>query len=504
MNNQTNAATCFIDLATFTELVGFLVGGPDAITWFVGGVQKCNWFSYIPILLRQNGTIDFGQRNVSASVNRSGDYVLNVWFRCQIPQVYLYQPYVQGTNPGIFVDSSIRWTNNFMHNLFERVSITFNELVVQEFDNFLLDFNYQFRMPGAKRLGYRNQIGQISEMTSPVTPTPNQALTNNILGTGGYFSVPLPFFFSEDSGIALPVAALPFNDIKINYTFRRWEDLIVVYPGTAAAGGPGGPGTGRVATVGDVYVWGSTTQKPSIQDPQTGAHYVVVHNDERVKMGDAPRDMLITQVQSAQYAPFKDISSRSNFDIRLSHAITLFFFAAQNVSLLNWTSGGGGGEWSNYSTESTNPILSVNQLDGLDPIAHSSLIYESTVRLAAGSDYYSLIHPNMFSDATPEEPGYHWWSYAIRPWEALKPSGCTDYSKLSNVSIVHEMSPAALASAGINTPSGQPENQDGELIQYPDSNGVLQPFPQKYRHIFVARNLNIARVANGSLGHPVL
>lgn len=495
MYDQTNAATLFIDLATFTELCGFLYGGPDAITWFVAAVQKANWFSYIPVNLRLNGCIDFGQRNVSASVNRSADYVLHTWFRCQIPQIYLHQDYVAGTNPGIYSDSRIHWTHNLMHNLFEKVSITFNELVVQEFDNFLLDFNYEYRIPGSKRLGYRNQIGDISDMTDPVPPeTP--------LGTGGYFSVPFPFWFTEDSGLALPVAALPFNDIKINYTIRRWEDLVVVYPGTAAVGGPGGPGTGRVATVADVYVVGSTTQKPSIQDPQTGAHYVVVHNDERVKMGDAPRDMLIRQVQNTQYAPFKDISSKTSFDLRLSHALVCFFFAAQNVSLLNWTTGGGGGEWSNYSTLPTTAVF--NSLDGLDPLAFTTLVYESTVRLAQGSDYYSLIHPYLVSDATPESTGYHWWSYAIHPWEVLKPSGSTDFSKLANVSIIHDASPAALASAGINTVSGNPEAPNGDEIVYPNSSGVEVPFPQKYRHIFVAINWNIGRVANGSFGHPIL
>lgn len=497
MYDQTTAATCFIDLATFSELCGFLFGGPDAITWFVAGVQKANWFSYIPIQLRHIGTVDFGQRNVAASVNRSADYVLHVWFRCQIPLIYLYQDgVVGGPNFGIFTNARLRWTDNLMHNLFEKVSITFNELVVEEFDNFFLDFNYQFRMPGAKRLGYRNQIGQILAMTDSVP-------VGAALGTGGYFSVPFPFWFCEDSGLALPVAALPFNDIKINYNIRAWQELVVVFPGTSVVGGTGGPDTGRVATTSDVYVFGSTTQKPSIQDPQTGAHYAVVHNDERVKMGDAPRDMLIRQVQSTQYAPFKDISSKSSFDIRLSHAIVCFFYAAQNISLLSWSQTGGG-EWSNYTTLPTIPNIPLYQANGLDPIAYTTLIYENTVRLASGSDYFSLIHPNLLSDATPEETGYHWWSYSIKPWEVLKPAGCTDYSKLANVSIVHDPSPAAQASAGINTTTGRPEAPDGTIIQYPNSAGVAVDFPQKYRHIFLAINHNIARVANGSLGHPVL
>ncbi len=475
-----NPSHLFIDLATFSEIEGFLYGGPDAVTWFVAAVQKANWFSYLPITLRHNGTIDFAQKNVSASVNRSGDYVMHLWFRAQIPQLELVQP---GGAGGIFLDSSIRWTRNLMHNLFEKVSISFNELVVQEFDNYWFDFNFQFRKRGSKRIGYRNMIGDIASMTTPVAP-------GVPLGTGGFFTCIFPFWFGEDSGIALPVAALPFNDIKINYIFRRWEELVIVFPGTLAVGGPGGPGTGRSANCSDVFVFGQQNQKPSLVDPQTNAHYAVVHNDERVKMGDAPRDILIHQIQATQRAPFKDISSRTSFDIRLSHSIVLFAFAAQNVSLLTLSSGQCGGEWSNYTTEPN--------YAGLDPISFTTLVYENTCRLAQGSDYYSLIHPDLMSEATPDETGYHMWSYSIKPWDPLKPAGSTNYSKLANVSISHDMSPAAQASAGIGTATGRPEDQNGNIIVYPDSAGNEQDFPQKYNHIFVARNWNIGRVANGS------
>lgn len=475
--STVTTAACFIDLATFAELEGFLYGGPDAITWFVAAVQKANWMSFIPIQLRHIGTVDFGQRNVAASVNRSGDYVLDIWFRCQIPLITLKSdPQNQ-----LKTDASIRWTRNLMHNLFEKISISFNELVVQEMDSHWLDFNYQFRLRGSKRIGYRNMIGDIEKMYKPVG-------INQPLGTGGYFSCPIPFWFDQDSGVSLPVAALPFNDIKVNYHIRRWEDLVVIYPGTAAVGG-------RSATINDVFVHGST-QKPQLIDPQTNAHYAVVHNDERVKMGDAPRDVLIHQVQCIQSSHFKDISSSCVFDIRMSHAIVLYCFAAQNVSIQSVNGGTCGAEWSNYTTEPG--------YKGLDPIAYSALIYENTVRVAQGSDYYSLTHPFYFSDAIPEETGYHMYGYSLRPWDPLKPAGSTNYSKLANVSIRHDMSPAAMASVGINTPGNVPLDSKGQLIQYPDVNGALVNFPQKYKHVFNAKNHNIARVANGSLGHPTL
>src|SRR5207237_116181 len=141
------------------------------------------------------------------------------------------------------------------HNLMDNVQIQFNELTVQEFDNYWLDFNYQFRLRGSKRVGYRNMIGDIPSMYQPV-------LAELPLGTGGYFSVPFPFFFSEDSGVALPAAALPFNDIKININFKSLSDMVVIYPGTSNASGA------RLAALSDVKLYQSgafTTSTPTLQ-----------------------------------------------------------------------------------------------------------------------------------------------------------------------------------------------------------------------------------------------
>ena len=217
-----------------------------------------------------------------------------------------------------------------MHNLFSRIWITFNELTVQEFDNYWLDFNYQFRLRGSKRVGYRNMIGDIAALTDEVT---GEAL----LGNDGFFQCPFPFWFTEDTGNAHPAAALPFNEVRINYDINKLTDLVICRPGVAGVGTAGSP----------ALVVNALGGKPALVQPEVFAHYGVVHNDERVMMGDAPRDMLLSQAQMVQVAPFKDVTSLTSFDIRLSHSIVAIFFAAQNKSV---QAAGLGGEWSNYTT----------------------------------------------------------------------------------------------------------------------------------------------------------
>uniref|UniRef100_A0A6C0JQ92 Major capsid protein N-terminal domain-containing protein n=1 Tax=viral metagenome TaxID=1070528 RepID=A0A6C0JQ92_9ZZZZ len=463
----------FIDLSTYAELEAFIYGGPYATTWFVGTVQKSNWFSLVPISIRQTQQPDFGSKNVSATINRNGDYVLKLWFRVQIPQVQI------ANDPDIYPDATVRWTSKLGHNIFSRVYLTHNELTAQEFYSNWFDFNYQFKIPSSQRIGYRNMIGDIGKMTLPVG-------VNVPLGTGGYLNIPFPLWFSVDSGRALPIAALPFNDTKINYEFRGWKSLLIVYPGTS-----GGLGT-RPATVNDIHVCGDPSQKPYMNNPETYALYAVVHNDERVKMGDAPRDILIHQIQQIQVVPFIGVANNllQSFDIRLSHSIVGLYFAARNNTIQNLNTSSGN-EHSNYTTEPYG--------EGQDPIGDTKLLYESTIRLSMGADYFSYVVPFHSSKCIPDETGYHLWSYALDSC-SLNPCGSTNFSKLANVTITYQPSPAAVEAANL----AAPVDKAGDPLVWPNQAGVPVPMPQSFEHILIAPNHNIGRVANGSFGFPTL
>jgi len=479
MSTGVSAQNTYIDLATFSELEGFLYGGQHAITHFVRGVQKSNWFSFIPVPLRQHGTFDFGQKNVSAAINRSGDYVLQVWFRVKMPQLRFSATALAAA--GVGSQAGIRYTSNLMHNLFESISISFNELTVQEFDSYYLDFNRVFNVPASKRFLYDNMIGERSEYTATIEAADMVADPTLALGDGAYLNLVIPLWFGEDTGVALPAAALPFNDIKINYHFRTLAQLLVISQGGSAVAAGGG--VARAATITDVV--DITGAIPRLETPETFAHYAVVSNDERVKMGDAPRDILIRQVQTTQRSPMT-ATGRNSTDVRLSHAIIAFFFAARNTSLP--------GEQSNYTNvpDFTNTTTGSNSDSplGAFPIATTNLVYENTVRASMGSDYYGMVVPYLFAESGPlgpEDTGYQMYSYSLRTF-SYDPEGSTNYSKLANVAIQHDMATSASATYSRALAPGV----------------ITAGLVPTYEHVFVATNWNIGRIANGSFGHPTL
>lgn len=474
MSQSVSATSAFVDLSTYAEMEAFIYGGPFSVTQFVGTVQKSNWFSLVPTNLKMSQEPNFGSRNVTATINRGGDYLIRTWVRFELPKVWLPDTI------GLKADATVRWTSNLGHNLFSRIFLTHNEITSHELSSYFLDFYYQFNLDSSKRLGYKNMIGHVGKNIIPVVP-------GVALGTGGAISLPIPFWFTCDSGRAFPIAAVPFNSTKINFEFRRLNDLLIVSPGIAA--------TGNEAKVTDVKIFNSLTEVPTIQNFETNGEYAIIHNDERVKLGDAPRDVLMRQTQQIQIQPFKDVKDNAtqSFDIRLSYSIIAIYFAARNTSIQN-SAKVSGGEYSNYTTE---PLGA-----GVDPIGFVKLVYENTSRVAQPSDYFSLMEPHGKCHAIPDETGYHILSYGLRSND-INPCGSTNYSKLANVSIIYSVSDSAVNAAGSQT--GIPLDQNNTPIRWPiNSTNALDNQIQTFEHICVAENWNIVRFANGTLGFPTL
>ena len=437
-----------------------MYGGPDATAYFVREVRKSTWFTQVPVVLsKAAGQPAFGT-DWSVNISRAGDYLLQTWLRVTFPSVTV------GT--GIAAAGSIRWTNNLMHNLVQECSITFNDLVAARFDNYHLDFWAAFTTPAGKQQGYANMIGAVPSLTNPVG-VPGASLPAATL------NLPLPLFYGRDSGVALPTAALPYNDMKINFSFADWTQLLIY---NSAAGITGVPLS--TANVGAAAI---ITTTPVLVNSNVWANYAIVSNDERKRMACGPRDILMEQVYTAPLQNFAPLQNPTpSYDLRFSYAVKVMFFSCRNTTCAS--------EWSNYTTVSPNvtgagTTLVINLTNQNDPIFQTSLIYENTARLfQMGSDYFSLINPWFHAPVIPTAVGYHEYSYSLE-YICLDPMGSTNYGKLTNVSIQPSASAAALASAaGASTTSYQ--------------------LGQTWQFVTTVVVNNIIRISGGALGFPVL
>lgn len=455
--STSNVTSGFIDLATYDEIEKYLYGGkPDEVTaYFVKRTVKTTWFTQVPVILsRASGSPAFFQE-WSVNISRAGDYLLYTWLRVELPSVTL----APGNQFG--VNGRLRWTPNLMHNLNREIVITFNDLSAERIDHYFLDFWAAFTVPAGKRNGYNNMIGNIEDLIQPTAP--------GVAIPAAVLNLPIPLFFTRDSGVALPTAALPYNEMRINFQFRNWNDLLVL-DNLAAAPGTN-PSTQPLVT--------DLVAEPVLRNAQVWANYAIVGNDERKRMACAPRDILMEQVQTAPMQSFTPATNPlQSFDIRFSHAIKALFFSVRNRTVFS--------EWSNYTAATPVPgpvFVDFTPSGAVDPISTVTLIYENTQRLSImGADYFSLVNPYYHAPVIPLETGYHLYSYALDFYN-LDPTGSTNYGKLTNVSIIPSASQGAIDGA----------NGAGAA-------GSGADFPQLYEFIVVALNNNIIRISGGALG----
>lgn len=462
----SNVTSGFIDLATFDEIEKYMYGGQDATAYFVRETRKSTWFTQVPVVLsRAAGQPAFNQE-WAVAISRAGDYLLHTWLRLVTPSVTLAADNQHGVN------GRLRWTRNLMHNIIRECCVTFNDLVAARFDNYHLDFWTAFTVPAGKRVGYNNMIGNVDSLIAPHAPGVEiPAVTLNL---------PLPFFYSRDSGVALPTAALPYNEMRINFSFRNWSDLLIL--DNTDAGIAPGVVTSSPASVTDL----ASKTTPVLGSTQVWANYAIVSNDERKRMACAPRDMLIEQVQTAPRQTFNPSNNPvPSYDVRFSHAIKVLFFAARNTTNL--------AEWSNYTAAS--PVPGATEVDfapagAVDPISLTSVIYENTNRLAQmGSDYFSLVNPYFHAPSIPVETGLHMYSYSL-DFISLDPLGSTNFGKLTNVSVVPEASTGAITASSVTAGTA---NRAAGLNSH-----------QNFEFVLTAVNNNLIRVSGGALGFPVL
>jgi len=214
---SSNLTSGFIDLATYDEQEKYMYGGRAATAYFVRETRKSTWFTQVPVVLSKcSGSPAFGSE-WSVQISRAGDYLLQTWLRVELPEVCITSDApVDGST--LIGCCAVRWTRNLGHALIREACLTFNDLVAARFDNYHLDFWAAFTTPASKQNGYDNMIGNIGQLAG---------LGNVHALPAAVLNIPLPFFYTRDSGVALPTAALPYNDMRIQFTFRRLNELLI-------------------------------------------------------------------------------------------------------------------------------------------------------------------------------------------------------------------------------------------------------------------------------------
>jgi hypothetical protein len=141
---------------------------------------------------------------------RNGDLATRAYLRLTLPAL-------QPSNCDSGFEGQVAWVRRLGHALIKSVEIQIGGSPIDKHYGTWLDLWYELTHTTHQERGYRNMIGDVDQLTKlqPCIP-------------GGYvLFVPLQFWFNRHTGLALPLIALQYHDVRLNFEFEELDRLIV-------------------------------------------------------------------------------------------------------------------------------------------------------------------------------------------------------------------------------------------------------------------------------------
>ena len=275
----------------------YLTGNPQITFWKVTYRRHTN-FAMESIEQTFNGQADFGRR-VNCTISRNGDLAYRTYLQVTLPEI------------NTAMASYARWLDFPGHQLVETVEVEVGgQRIEKQYGDWMHIWN-QLTLSSEQERGYNKMVGNTTQLTFVTDPSfaavdgpcesnaPRQvcAPRNALPETTLY--VPLQFWFCSNPGLALPLIALQYHEVKINLDFRAIDECL--WGVSSLAGGSGE----KKAT--DAYA-------QSLVSASLYVDYVYLDTDERRRMAQNPHEYLIEQLQ---HTGAESVGSSSN-KIRLN------------------------------------------------------------------------------------------------------------------------------------------------------------------------------------------
>jgi hypothetical protein len=265
----------------------YLTGNPQ-ITFFKVVYRRHTNFSVETIEQAVDSAKPSGRYTVT--VHRNGDLATNCAFRVKVPAV------LAGDLTGV---SEIAWVRRLGHALIKQVEIEIGGSKIDRHVGTWLDIWYELTHTQSQERGYNALIGDVPEMTQ-LRAVDSSSTTNEVLPEYTLY-IPFQFWFCRNYGLALPLIALQYHEVRFHIELEAITKLLV-WSGTSAP----------------------ALNNFSFRSAGVMVDYVYLDAEERRRFAQVGHEYLIEQVQftggeSLFGASTKGSSLNNKFKLNFNH-----------------------------------------------------------------------------------------------------------------------------------------------------------------------------------------
>ena len=363
----------------------YLTGNPQ-ITFFKVVYRRHTNFAIEAIQQTFNGNPGYGN-TVNCQISRNGDLINRMYLQVDVPSA---------TNAGY------TYVNYLGLRLLKSVVI---EIGGQQIDKHYSDWMYiwnELSLPTGKRYAYDKMVGADSNDTTGST---NAATTTTLY-------VPLEFWFCRNVGLALPLIALQYHEVKVKIEFEQRSNCVV-------------------DTNGDIDVTGATaTNFPDLKDMSLWVDYIFLDTDERRRFAQLSHEYLIEQLQFTGTETLGTGSTRVKLNFNHPCKELVWVAKAKGTTARN-------ARWYDYSDiDAQDGNAVVPNEKAKNPFVDAILQLNGNDRFAVRKgSYFNLVQPYQHHTNVSANPGINVYSFALKP-EDHQPSGTLNMSRIDTATLM--------------------------------------------------------------------
>jgi hypothetical protein len=295
-----------MQLVAYGQQDVYLTGKPQISFWKVTYRRHTN-FAVESIEQTFNGQADFGRR-VTCVIARNGDLAYRTYLQVTLPEIG--QSLANNAQGDVYA----RWLDYVGEHMISQVEVEIGgQRMDRQYGDWMHIWNQLTCTSEHYDRGYAAMVGNTTQLTYVVHPefenvdgpcntanVPTQvcAPRNALPETTLY--VPLTFWFCRNPGLALPLIALQYHEVRVNVDLRPIDECLWA-----------------MSSLDDTATKVTRAYSQSLVAASLYVDYAFLDTDERRKMAQQPHEYLIEQLQ---FTGDESIGSSSNkLRLNLNH-----------------------------------------------------------------------------------------------------------------------------------------------------------------------------------------
>jgi hypothetical protein len=348
-----------------------------------------------------NSTVECGKKS-SCIIARNGDLISDMYLEITLPAIRQAQS-TDGTN-----STYVSWTNGIGNALLKSISIDIGGQEIDKHYGEWLDIWSELNLTDTKKKNYKNMVGN----NYPSGDFNPKLACDNAKGETTLY-VPLRFWFNNNPGLALPLIALQYHDVRINIEL---EDISYLIRND----------NGNITTP-----LNSDDELLDIKDCHLVVNYIYLDTDERRRFAQVAHEYLIEQVQFLGLESIGANETNHPINLNFNHPVKVLHWVIQDSTFLQNQSVVAVND--NKQFDSGNQKLRYQSLSKInnkfDSFKTGKIQINGHDRMVEkNSDYFRLVQNYKHMNGNSNKYIYT-YSFALNPSEH-QPSGTCNFSRI--------------------------------------------------------------------------